>query len=69
VSGFGYWSGKRIRVELEPASAGTGVVFVRADIDPPVRIAATVENRIEASSRTNWSLRLPAPVWCLCGPT
>lgn len=53
VSGFGYWSGKRIRVELEPASAGTGVVFVRADIDPPVRIAATVENRIEASSRTN----------------
>lgn len=55
VSGCGYWSGRTNRVEFHPAPAGTGVVFVRADLDPPVRIPASIESRVEASSRTNLS--------------
>jgi len=53
VSGFGYWSGRENRVSLEPAAAGTGVVFVREDLCAQVRIPAVVARRIEASSRTN----------------
>lgn len=53
VTGRGYWSGRDIRVDLHPAPAGTGVVFVRGDLDPPVRIAATLESRVDAVSRTN----------------
>jgi UDP-3-O-[3-hydroxymyristoyl] N-acetylglucosamine deacetylase len=40
VSGVGYWSGRGNVVELNPAPAGTGIVFVRADRESPVRIAA-----------------------------
>jgi UDP-3-O-[3-hydroxymyristoyl] N-acetylglucosamine deacetylase len=53
VMGAGYWSGRGNMVELCPAPAGSGVVFVRGDCDVPVRIAALVENRVDASSRTN----------------
>ena len=53
VAGRGYWSGRDIRVELHPAPAGAGVVFVRGDLDPPVRIAATLESRVDAVNRTN----------------
>ncbi|MFM8825854.1 MAG: UDP-3-O-acyl-N-acetylglucosamine deacetylase [Actinomycetota bacterium] len=53
VMGAGYWTGRGNVVELCPAPAGTGVVFVRGDRDVPVRIAAVVENRVDASSRTN----------------
>jgi UDP-3-O-[3-hydroxymyristoyl] N-acetylglucosamine deacetylase len=53
VSGVGYWSGRPNRVELRPAAAGTGVVFVRDDLPVPVRIPATVESRVEAVARTN----------------
>lgn len=53
VSGVGYWSGRANRVELRPAAAGTGVVFVRDDLPVPVRIPASVENRIDAVARTN----------------
>ena len=53
VTGAGYWSGRECRVEFLPAPAGAGVVFVRADRDVPVRIAATVENRVDAVNRTN----------------
>jgi len=55
VSGCGYWSGCANRVEFHPAPAGTGVVFVRADLDPPVRIPASIESRVEANNRTNLS--------------
>ncbi len=52
VDGTGYWSGRDVRVELLPAPAGTGVVFIRGDLPVPVRIAATVDNRVEATQRT-----------------
>jgi UDP-3-O-acyl N-acetylglucosamine deacetylase len=39
-------------VEFRPAEHDTGVVFVRGDLCPPVRIAASIENRIEAPRRT-----------------
>jgi len=52
VEGVGYWSGKPVRVEFLPAPAGTGVVFVRGDRRVPVRIAATVDNRVDAVQRT-----------------
>ena len=52
VSGFGYWSGKDVTVEFRPAEAGTGVTFVRTDLDRPRRIAADVRNRIETPRRT-----------------
>ncbi|MFM8495549.1 MAG: UDP-3-O-acyl-N-acetylglucosamine deacetylase [Planctomycetia bacterium] len=53
VVGKGYWSGVENRVEIRPAAAGSGVVFVRDDIAPPLRMAATVGNRIDAVARTN----------------
>jgi UDP-3-O-[3-hydroxymyristoyl] N-acetylglucosamine deacetylase len=52
VDGVGYWSGRNVRVELLPAPAGSGVVFVRGDRSVPVRISATVDNRAEATQRT-----------------
>ena len=53
VVGRGYWSGCENRVELLPATAGSGVVFVRGDRPVPVRIAGRVENRVDAVNRTN----------------
>lgn len=51
-SGFGYWSGKDVRVELRPAAVDTGLQFVRSDLAPHVRIAADARNRLEAPRRT-----------------
>jgi UDP-3-O-[3-hydroxymyristoyl] N-acetylglucosamine deacetylase len=53
VSGRGYWSGRSNRVELHPAAAGTGVVFVRGDLEPSVQVPATLKSRVDASNRTN----------------
>ena len=52
VEGFGYWSGRNVRVEFRPASPGTGIVFVRSDFNPVVRIPAVVAHRIEVPRRT-----------------
>jgi UDP-3-O-acyl N-acetylglucosamine deacetylase len=52
VTGFGYWSGRDVRVEFRPAPADSGIVFVRADLNPAPRIAAMVDNRIETPRRT-----------------
>ena len=52
VTGVGYWSGAVCRVEILPAPAGTGIVFVRGDHAVPVRIAAAVENRVDGPLRT-----------------
>lgn len=51
--GVGYWSGRNVVVELLPAPAGVGVVFVRTDLKPAVRMPATLASRVEASGRTN----------------
>lgn len=52
VSGFGYWSGKDVRVEFRPAAPGSGIVFVRGDQDRPRRVPAAAEYRIEVPRRT-----------------
>jgi UDP-3-O-[3-hydroxymyristoyl] N-acetylglucosamine deacetylase len=52
VTGFGYWSGKDVRVEFRPASPQSGIVFVRGDLERPRRIPVAVENRIEIPRRT-----------------
>lgn len=57
VSGFGYWSGRDCQVEFRPAPPDAGVVFVRRDLDPPARIPAHVQYRVEAPRRT--TLRTP----------
>ncbi|MHB1037744.1 MAG: UDP-3-O-acyl-N-acetylglucosamine deacetylase [Pirellulales bacterium] len=53
VEGFGYWSGRDVRVEFHPAPVDAGIVFVRCDLDPPIRIEATVKNRVEVPRRTS----------------
>ncbi|HEY1065589.1 MAG TPA: UDP-3-O-acyl-N-acetylglucosamine deacetylase [Pirellulales bacterium] len=53
VSGFGYWSGRDVRVEFRPAPADSGVVFVRSDLGPQARIPALVKHRVESPRRTN----------------
>ena len=52
VEGFGYWSGRDVRVEFRPAAADTGIVFVRHDLPKPQRIPATVAQRVETPRRT-----------------
>jgi len=41
-----------VQIEFRPAAAGTGITFVREDVDPPVAIAADVAHRIEGPRRT-----------------
>lgn len=52
VEGFGYWSGRDVRVEFRPAEEETGIVFVRSDLTPHRRIPAIVANRFETPRRT-----------------
>ncbi|MES1213029.1 MAG: UDP-3-O-acyl-N-acetylglucosamine deacetylase [Singulisphaera sp.] len=52
VDGFGYWSGKDVRVEFRPAPPDSGVVFVRADLPKTPRIPAVVAQRVETPRRT-----------------
>ena len=53
MAGFGYWSGRDVRVEFRPAAPHTGVVFVRTDLGAPRRVPASVVHRIEVPRRTN----------------
>ena len=58
VTGFGFWSGRDVRVEFRPAEADQGIVFVRCDLPGCPRIPARVEHRVEQPRRT--SLRCQA---------
>ncbi|MFA7505851.1 MAG: UDP-3-O-acyl-N-acetylglucosamine deacetylase [Burkholderiaceae bacterium] len=40
ATGVGLHSGQRVELTLRPAAAGTGIVFRRVDLDPPVEIPA-----------------------------
>ena len=60
MEGFGYWSGRDVRVEFRPAPAGSGIVFVRGDLSPEVRIPALVAHRVEVPRRTVLRTRAPA---------
>ncbi|MHC4482020.1 MAG: UDP-3-O-acyl-N-acetylglucosamine deacetylase [Planctomycetota bacterium] len=52
VSGKGLFGGKDAKVTFRPASADSGVVFVRTDTPEPVRISAVATNLAERSRRT-----------------
>jgi UDP-3-O-acyl N-acetylglucosamine deacetylase len=52
VTGRGYWSGRETRVELHPAPAGSGIVFVRSDLRPAAAVPAVVGAVVEARNRT-----------------
>jgi UDP-3-O-[3-hydroxymyristoyl] N-acetylglucosamine deacetylase len=52
VTGFGYWSGRDVRVEFKPAPADAGRTFVRTDLGPQARIPASVKHRVESPRRT-----------------
>lgn len=52
VEGFGFWSGRDVRIEFRPAEPNSGIVFVRRDMARPARIPARVEHRIEVPRRT-----------------
>lgn len=52
VSGIGYWTGLDVTVTFQPAEAGTGVVFVRADLDDKPEIPALIHNRVQSLRRT-----------------
>ena len=56
VEGFGYWSGRDVRIEFRPAAAGAGVTFVRSDLGPTARVPVRSDLRIEVPRRTNLRL-------------
>lgn len=56
VTGFGYFSGRDIRVEFWPAAENAGVTFVRHDIGGAARIPAHVALRIDQPRRTTLEL-------------
>lgn len=52
VEGFGYFSGQDVRVEFRPASVGSGVTFVRRDLQPKVRVPVRPALRVAVPRRT-----------------
>ncbi|MEX0938244.1 MAG: UDP-3-O-acyl-N-acetylglucosamine deacetylase [Pirellulales bacterium] len=57
VQGFGYWSGRDVRVEFRPGPPDSGIVFYRSDVSSPAPIPATAANRIEIPRRTTVTAR------------
>jgi UDP-3-O-acyl N-acetylglucosamine deacetylase len=53
VEGFGYWSGRDVRLEFRPAAVGSGVTFVRSDLGSSARVPVSGDLRIEVPRRTN----------------
>jgi len=52
VTGFGYFSGRDVRVEFWPAAEHAGHTFVRHDIGPAARVPAEVGLRIDVPRRS-----------------
>jgi UDP-3-O-acyl N-acetylglucosamine deacetylase len=50
--GVGYLTGANVRLRFLPAPPGIGVVFVRTDLAPPFRIAATIDQVTCSNRRT-----------------
>jgi len=66
--GKGLFSGKDARATFRPADVDTGVVFVRTDLEEPVRIAATANNIAQRERRTalrKGSVSIETPEHCL----
>jgi UDP-3-O-acyl N-acetylglucosamine deacetylase len=56
VTGFGYFSGRDVRVEFWPAAEDSGITFVRHDLGPAARVPARVDLRIAMPRRTTLQL-------------
>lgn len=52
VTGFGYYSGRDVRVEFWPAPEFSGIAFVRHDIGPAARIPVDPSLRVDVPRRT-----------------
>jgi UDP-3-O-[3-hydroxymyristoyl] N-acetylglucosamine deacetylase/3-hydroxyacyl-[acyl-carrier-protein] dehydratase len=52
LAGRGMFSGAQAQVKFASADVDTGIVFVRTDLDEPVRIEANIRNIAERSRRT-----------------
>jgi UDP-3-O-acyl N-acetylglucosamine deacetylase len=57
VKGFGYFSGRDVRVEFRPAPIGSGVTFVRGDLSPAIRVPVSPALRIDVPRRTTLEWR------------
>ena len=57
VSGYGYWSGRDVRVEFRPAEVETGITFVRDDLGSKAHVPARVDHRVDTPRRSNLSYR------------
>jgi UDP-3-O-acyl N-acetylglucosamine deacetylase len=53
VAGFGYWSGRDVRVEFRPAPPNSGVTFIRSDVGCDARVPVRADLRIDVPRRTN----------------
>jgi UDP-3-O-[3-hydroxymyristoyl] N-acetylglucosamine deacetylase len=56
VTGFGYFSGRDIRVEFWPAAENAGITFVRHDISAGARVPASAALRMNMPRRTTLEL-------------
>jgi UDP-3-O-acyl N-acetylglucosamine deacetylase len=52
VAGFGYFSGRDVRVEFRPAAADAGIAFVRRDLSSPFAVPARASLRVDVPRRT-----------------
>lgn len=55
ITGKGLLLGRDVTVLIEPAQAGEGIVFERIDIEPAVRIPATIDFATDRARRTTLS--------------
>lgn len=53
IEGHGLFSSQPVTVRFKPAPANSGIILARTDVDPPVRIPATIDNVTEAFQRTS----------------
>lgn len=68
LSGRGLFSGQSATLRFRPAAVDEGIVFVRTDRDPPIRIPARVENVAKRARRTtlvNGSVSIETVEHCL----
>ncbi len=68
VSGPGLFTGEQTVLRFAPAPADAGVVFVRVDQDPPVRIRAVVDNvakRLRRTSIRNGTVQIETIEHCM----
>ena len=58
TQGIGLHSGRTINLTISPAPAGTGVVFVRTDLEPAVVVPARTENVVDTALATTLGVQV-----------